>query len=224
MNQRHRFYTYRENKNGETVRVRCGKNSGYPVWCDYDICAEEEQQEYKKRAEAELTTPPLGLSGYLLVKPIMGSSGKVQIGEVIEYNLVPQADGDNPLEKIMEQKRFEETDVERLAKFIAQKESRNCKTIDEAIHHQSKWQRIVPEAREMLESALVSVQDLSLHLQGKCTDHIWLMEDGPEPHTLGIRMDCGDSGVVYLTHEQAADLADQLKSMLEVKGPDNKPN
>jgi len=29
---------------------------------------------------------------------------------------------------------------------------------------------------------------------------------------------------VYLTHEQAADLADQLKSMLEVKGPDNKPN
>jgi len=128
------------------------------------------------------------------------------------------------LEKIIEQKRFEENDVERLAKFIAQKESRNCKTLDEAIHHQSKWQRIVPEAREMLESALVSAQDLSLHLHGKCTDHIWLMNDGPEPHTLGIRMDCGDSGVVYLTHEQAADLADQLKSMLEVKGPDNKPN
>jgi len=58
MNQRHRFYTYRENKNGETVRVRCGKNSGYPVWCDCDICAEEERQEYKKRSEAELTTPP----------------------------------------------------------------------------------------------------------------------------------------------------------------------
>ena len=92
MNQRHRFYTYRENKNGETVRVRCGKNSGYPVWCDCDICAEEERQEYKKRAEAELTTPPLGLSGYLLVKPIMGSSGKVQIGEIIEYNPVPQAE------------------------------------------------------------------------------------------------------------------------------------
>jgi hypothetical protein len=28
------------------------------------------------------------------LKPIMGSSGKVQIGEVVEYNPVPQADGD----------------------------------------------------------------------------------------------------------------------------------
>ena len=28
------------------------------------------------------------------IKPIMGSSGKVQIGEVVEYNPVPQADGD----------------------------------------------------------------------------------------------------------------------------------
>jgi hypothetical protein len=53
----------------------------------------------------------------------------------------------------------------------------------------------------------------SLYLHGKCSDHIWLMEDGPEPHILGIRMDCGDSGVVYLTREQAADLEEQLKSM-----------
>ena len=28
------------------------------------------------------------------LRPIMGSSGKVQIGEVVEYNPVPQADGD----------------------------------------------------------------------------------------------------------------------------------
>jgi len=73
------------------------------------------------------------------------------------------------------------------------------------------------EQKRFEETDLVSAQDLSLHLHGKCTDHIWLMEDGPEPHTLGIRMDCGDSGAVYLTHEQAADLANQLKSMLEVK-------
>jgi hypothetical protein len=56
-----------------------------------------------------------------------------------------------------------------------------------------------------------------LHLQGKCTDHVWLMEDGEEPSVIGVRMDCGDSGTVYLTRDQAADLADQLKSMLEVK-------
>lgn len=40
-----------------------------------------------------------------------------------------------------------------LAKFIAQKESTNCKTLDESLHHQSKWERIVPEAKEMLEAA-----------------------------------------------------------------------
>jgi hypothetical protein len=52
------------------------------------------------------------------------------------------------------EQRFNELDVERLAKFIARKESLQCKTLDEALHHQSKWQRIVPEAREMLEAAL----------------------------------------------------------------------
>ena len=56
----------------------------------------------------------------------------------------------------MAEKRFDEADVERLAKFIAQKESRDCKTLDSAIHHQSTWPRIVPEARQMLEAALVA--------------------------------------------------------------------
>lgn len=50
----------------------------------------------------------------------------------------------------------------------------------------------------------------NLHLQGKCTDHIWLMEDGEAPHTIGLRMDCGDSGTVYLTTEQALYLAREL--------------
>lgn len=49
-------------------------------------------------------------------------------------------------------------------------------------------------------------KDLFLH--GYATDHIWCMED-VEGH-IGIRLDCGDSGVVYLTHKQAKDLAEQL--------------
>jgi hypothetical protein len=54
----------------------------------------------------------------------------------------------------------------------------------------------------------------ALHLSGKATEHIWLMADGDEPHVIGIRMDCGDSGTVYCTREQAADLAAQLQDML----------
>lgn len=54
-----------------------------------------------------------------------------------------------------------------------------------------------------------------LLLQGKATDHIWIMNDGPRPHTIGIRMDSGDSGVVYLTHQQAIDLSNQLKHFAE---------
>lgn len=52
----------------------------------------------------------------------------------------------------------------------------------------------------------------TLRLEGRGTDHIWTMLDGPEPHTIGIRLDCGDSGVVYVTPSQAKDLIEQLKS------------
>ena len=55
-----------------------------------------------------------------------------------------------------------------------------------------------------------------LHLSGKCTDHIWLMRDGEEPYVIGLRMDCGDSGTVYLTREQAAFLAKELVKFLEI--------
>ena len=51
---------------------------------------------------------------------------------------------------------------------------------------------------------------VKLLLQGNCTNHIWLMKDGKPPHTIGLRMDCGDGGVVYLTEEQARDLIKQL--------------
>lgn len=70
------------------------------------------------------------------------------------------------------------------------------------------------ETQHCLWTDIPTLKESSLHLHGKCTDHIWLMEDGSEPHVLGLRMDCGDSGTVYLTREQAADLADQLKLML----------
>jgi hypothetical protein len=53
-----------------------------------------------------------------------------------------------------------------------------------------------------------------LNLAGNATDHIWLMEDGPETHPIGIRMDCGDSGTVYVSKEQAAELASQLNAFL----------
>jgi hypothetical protein len=49
---------------------------------------------------------------------------------------------------------------------------------------------------------------------------VWRRNQKLELLNLGVRMDCGDSGAVYLTHEQAADLADQLKSMLEADGED----
>lgn len=50
----------------------------------------------------------------------------------------------------------------------------------------------------------------NLHLQGNCTDHIWLMLDGEEPNVIGLRMDCGDSGTVYLSRSQAVFLVEEL--------------
>jgi len=65
------------------------------------------------------------------------------------------------------------------------------------------------------------VQDLrrkkQLRLDGEATDHIWLMED--RPGLIGIRMDCGDSGVVYVTPSQAKDLATQLTCVLRQMTP-----
>ena len=49
-----------------------------------------------------------------------------------------------------------------------------------------------------------------LALSGLATNHIWLMEDGPDTHPIGVRLDCGDSGTVYMSRSQAKDLAEQL--------------
>ncbi len=60
--------------------------------------------------------------------------------------------------------------------------------------------------------------DDDLFLHGKATDHIWLMED--VPGFIGVRMDCGDSGAVYLTQAQAADLHEQLSNFVpKIKEP-----
>jgi hypothetical protein len=56
----------------------------------------------------------------------------------------------------------------------------------------------------------VELSDTDLYLNGLATDHIWIMETGPESHPIGVRLDCGDSGVVYLSRPQAKDLAEQL--------------
>jgi hypothetical protein len=53
-----------------------------------------------------------------------------------------------------------------------------------------------------------------LRLSGLASGCIWTMEDGPESHPIGIRLDCGKSGTVYLSREQAAELAEQLQSYL----------
>lgn len=62
-----------------------------------------------------------------------------------------------------------------------------------------------------------------LHLSGKSTNHIWLMEDGEEPFVIGIRMDCGDSGTVYVTREQAEFLAIELMLFLQPQPAPGKP-
>ncbi len=55
-----------------------------------------------------------------------------------------------------------------------------------------------------------------LKLQGRSTDHIWTMQDGEEPYIIGVRMDCGDAGTVYLTRKQAKDLAEQLRTITDL--------
>lgn len=52
-----------------------------------------------------------------------------------------------------------------------------------------------------------------LSLSGAATDHIWMMED--VEGYIGIRLDCGDAGAVYVTKAQAKELAEQLLDMLK---------
>lgn len=54
-----------------------------------------------------------------------------------------------------------------------------------------------------------------LQLQGKATDHIWGMVHAEEgvPY-IGLRVDCGDSGTLYLTRSQAHEVIETLNSLL----------
>lgn len=63
----------------------------------------------------------------------------------------------------------------------------------------------------------IELEKNDLYLNGLGTDHIWLMEDGPESHPIGVRLDCGDSGTVYLSRQQAQDLAEQLLTFTDSK-------
>lgn len=47
------------------------------------------------------------------------------------------------------------------------------------------------------------------------TDHIWTMED--REGFIGLRLDSGDSGVIYFTKEQAASVIKNFKLHLEDK-------
>jgi len=70
-------------------------------------------------------------------------------------------------------------------------------------------------------------KDTKLFVQGNATDHIWAMaeaEDGEtnpataKPAHIGLRFDCGDSGTLYLTRNQAHDVIDTLNDMLQQLG------
>lgn len=65
------------------------------------------------------------------------------------------------------------------------------------------------ESKQEYEQRVLSAP---LHLSGKATDHIWCMED--VEGYIGVRMDCGDSGTVYLSHAQAEELVHQLNSLI----------
>lgn len=53
----------------------------------------------------------------------------------------------------------------------------------------------------------------NLSINGVAGSPIWTMVDGPESHPIGIRLDCGDGGAVYVSKEQALDLAEQLNNI-----------
>lgn len=57
-----------------------------------------------------------------------------------------------------------------------------------------------------------------LKLEGRGTDLLWTMADGDEPHVIGVRLDCGDSGAVYVTKEQALMLSVQLRDIVTQLG------
>jgi hypothetical protein len=63
-----------------------------------------------------------------------------------------------------------------------------------------------------------------LSIQGIAGDPIWIMCDGTEDFPIGIRLDCGDGGVVYVSRKQATELVDQLtKTLIELDASESIP-
>lgn len=87
---------------------------------------------------------------------------------------------------------------------------KQSKKVSEAI----EFRDVIPqETKEQYESRCLSKK---LSLDGKATDHIWAMED--VEGYIGLRMDCGDAGTVYLTPKQARDVISTLQIFLDDEG------
>ena len=56
---------------------------------------------------------------------------------------------------------------------------------------------------------------MSYKVSIQVTAPIRVMCDGTEQHPIGVRLDCGDGMVVYLSRDQATDLAGQLKKLVD---------
>jgi len=73
--------------------------------------------------------------------------------------------------------------------------------------------KLIHESRELLaESGKPSdvwLKRVELFLYGQAKGPIWSTVG--RPGLIGLRLDCGDSGVVYLTKEQAREVIDELK-------------
>ena len=53
------------------------------------------------------------------------------------------------------------------------------------------------------------LESVGMFLYGEAKGPIWAMED--RPGFIGLRLDCGDGGTVYLTKEQAREVIAELQ-------------
>lgn len=61
-----------------------------------------------------------------------------------------------------------------------------------------------------MEAIANASKQSQLRLEGLATNDIWSIEDGPNTHPIGLRLDAGDSGVVYLSKKQAIEVIKSL--------------
>ena len=56
--------------------------------------------------------------------------------------------------------------------------------------------------------------DRPLRIEGRVSDPIWAMEDGDSSSPIGLRLDCGGAGVLYLSRKQAQQIIETLVQIL----------